>query len=85
MPCRARQDGDWIPGYCHHALDWERARLDIANGLVLMAGQAETEQQAAFVLRTASEAQQAGLLSPEEADDITFIGEVRVEFLEQQG
>ena len=85
MPRRAGQGGDGLPGYHYHTPDWDRARLDIVNGLILMASKAETEWQATFVLRAARDAQEAGLLSPEEARDITFIAEVRLETLRQQG
>ncbi len=77
MSRNAQQSGDTLSKH-HHAQDWDRARLDLVNVLIQLAPAAEDEQQAAFVLRTAVEACEAGLISTEETTDITLIANARI-------
>jgi hypothetical protein len=64
--------------------DWTSARLDIVNGLLRMADEALTARQATAVLRMAHEAQDAGLLTPEEASHITLIADARIRWLARE-
>ena len=74
-----------ICNYHEVTSDWTRARLDIVNGLLRMAGEAQTALECMSVLRMASDARDAGLLSLEEAHHTALIADARMRCLSREG
>ncbi len=74
-----------ICNYYEVTSDWARARLDIVNGLLRMAGEAQSALECMSVLRMAGDARDAGLLSVEEAHHTALIADARMQSLGRQG
>ena len=73
-----------ICNYHEVTSDWTRARLDIVNGLLRMAGEAHSALECMSVLRMASDARDAGLISLEAAHHPALIADSRMRCLSRE-